>query len=343
MKNKILFSACCLISFHVNAQTEKVSFIKHETQKKVEVNVGGKHFTSFIYPDNLEKPVLYPILAANGQLLTRGFPLDTREGERVDHPHHVGLWLNYESVNGLDFWNNSYNIPADKKSKYGWIRNVKVEQVQEGKNKGTLSYSANWENQATKVLLKEKTIFVFTGKGNSRSIDRTTTLTAMQDTVVFKDVKDGMLGLRLTKELEFKTDKVEEFTDAQGNVTKVSASGNGANGNYLTSTGATGAGVWGTRAVWCLLYANKAGKPLSVSIIDHPKNPGYPTYWHARDYGLFAANPLGQEVFSNGKEKLNMVLKPGQSVTFKYRIVVDSDEIPTASVLDQQAKDFSKK
>ncbi|RZM25344.1 MAG: hypothetical protein EOO88_19665, partial [Pedobacter sp.] len=94
---------------------------------------------------------------------------------------------------------------------------------------------------------------------------------------------------------------------------------------------------------WCLLYANKAGKPISVAMIDHPKNPGFPTYWHARDYGLFAANPLGQEVFSNGKEKLNMVLKPGQSVTFKYRIVVDSDEVPTAAVLDQQAKDFSKK
>jgi len=343
MKNKILLIACCLFSLHLNAQTEKVSFLRNDDKKSVEVNIGGKHFTTFIYPDNLEKPVLYPILAANGQLVTRGFPLKTREGERVDHPHHVGLWLNYESVNGLDFWNNSYNIPADKKSKYGWIRNVKVEAVKESKNQGTLSYSANWENQAAKVLLKEKTTFLFSGTTSSRNIDRITTLTAMQDTVTFKDVKDGMLGLRLTKELEFATDKVEEFTDSQGNVTKVSASGNGANGNYLTSTGTKGAGVWGTRAVWCLLYANKEGQPISVAMIDHSKNPGYPTYWHARDYGLFAANPLGQEVFSNGKEKLNLVLKPGQSITFKYRVIVNSGETPNAAVLDEQAKDFSKK
>lgn len=342
MKNKFLLGACCLISIHVNAQSEKVAFIKHDNKKSIDVNIGGKHFTSFIYPDDLEKPILYPIKSANEQLVTRGFPLASREGERVDHPHHVGLWLNYESVNGLDFWNNSYNIPAERKVKYGWIRNVKVEETKDGKNNGTLSYSANWENQAKKVLLKEKTSFIFSGTSNSRTIDRITTLTA-QDTVTFKDVKDGMIGLRLTKELEFATDKVEEFTDSQGNVTKVSASGNGANGNYLTSNGTKGAGVWGTRAVWCMLYAKKEGKPLAVTMIDHPKNPGYPTYWHARDYGLFAANPLGQEVFSNGKEKFNLVLKPGQSVTFKYRIIIDSGETPNAAFLDQQAKDFGKK
>ncbi len=343
MKNKLLLTACCLVSLQVNAQTEKVSFVNHQDQKSVEVSIGGKYFTSFIYPDNLEKPVLYPIVAANGQFITRGFPLNKRDGERIDHPHHVGLWLNYESVNGLDFWNNSYNIPADKKAKYGWIRNVKLIRTQVARNAGTLSYSANWENQAAKVLLEEKTTFVFSGAGNTRTIDRITTLTAMQDTVTFKDVKDGMLGIRLTKELEFATDKVEEFTDSQGNVTKVSASGNGANGNYLTSVGTKGAGVWGTRAVWCMLYANKEGKPLSVTMIDHPKNPGYPTYWHARDYGLFAANPLGQEVFSNGKEKLNLILKPAQSVTFKYRIIIGSDQNPNAGFLDEQAKDFSKK
>jgi len=173
-------------------------------------------------------------------------------------------------------------------------------------------------------------------------VDRITTLTAQKDTVRFKDIKDGMVGLRLTKELEFATDKVEEFTDSRGNVTKVSASGNGASGNYLTSEGKTGAGVWATRGTWCMLYGIKEGKPLSVAIIDHPKNPGYPTYWHARDYGLFAANPLGQEVFSNGKEKLNLTLKPGESVTFRYRMLITTNETVVPETLNQQASAFSK-
>ncbi|TKC09516.1 DUF6807 domain-containing protein [Pedobacter frigoris] len=343
MKNKLMLTVCCLVSLHVHAQSEDVSFVSNSKKERVEVMIGGKHFTNFIYPKDLEKPVLYPIISAGGQLVTRGFPLEKRDGERIDHPHHMGLWLNYESVNGLDFWNNSYNIPVDRKSKYGWIRNVRIERTESGKNKGILSYSANWENQAAKVLLREQTTFVFSGTSDSRTIDRTTILTAAEDSVFFKDVKDGMLGIRLTKELEFASDKVEEFTDSQGNVTKVSASGNGANGNYLTSKGITGAGAWGTRGNWCMLYANKEGKPLAVSIIDHPKNPGYPTYWHARDYGLFAANPLGQQVFSNGKETLNLKLKPGQSITFKYRIIINSGIILTADALDQQAKDFSKK
>lgn len=328
---------------YVQAQSERVSFASKFKENRVEVMIGGKHFTSFIFPSDLEKPVLYPIVAPNGQVVTRGFPLEKRNGERIDHPHHVGLWLNYESVNGLDFWNNSYNIPADKKSKYGWIRNISVERMENGKNKGILGYSAKWENQTGLVLLNEQTTFIFSGLSDLRTIDRITTLTAGKDSVFFKDVKDGMLGIRLTKELEFATDKVEEFTDSQGNITKVSASGNGANGNYLTSEGVTGINAWGTRGNWCMLYAEKAGQPLGVTIIDHPKNPGYPTYWHARDYGLFAANPLGQQVFSKGKETLNLNLKPGESVTFRYRIIINSGRIMKAEELEEQAKDFSKK
>jgi hypothetical protein len=340
--NKILILACCCFSLQTSAQMKAVKVLESKTDKSVSVSIDGKPFTNLIFPDNMEKPVLYPINAANGAIVTRGFPLKSRDGERTDHPHHIGYWLNYESVNGLDFWNNSYAIPADRKAKYGWIRNVKITGTKSGAKTGELSYTANWENQNKDVLLKEDTRFVFSGTTDTRTVDRITTLTAQKDTVRFKDIKDGMVGLRLTKELEFVSDKVEEFTDSQGNVTKVSASGNGASGNYLTSEGKTGAGVWSTRGTWCMLYGIKEGKPLSVAIIDHPKNPGYPTYWHARDYGLFAANPLGQEVFSNGKEKLNLTLKPGESVTFRYRMLITTNEPVVPETLNQQASEFGK-
>lgn len=328
------------MSLNLIAQT-KVTVVKSPNENKVDVSIDGKPFTSLIYPANMEKPVLYPINAANGAIVTRGFPLNSRDGERTDHPHHVGYWLNYESVNGLDFWNNSYAIPAERKSKYGWIRNVKVTNTKSG-TVGRISYTANWENQSADILLKETTTFAFSGTTNSRTIDRTTTLTAQKDTVRFKDIKDGMLGLRVTKELEFASDKVEEFTDSQGNITKIAASGNGASGDYLTSEGKTGTGVWATRGKWCVLKGIKEGQPLSVAIIDHPRNPGYPTYWHAREYGLFAANPLGQEVFSNGKEKLNLTLKPGQSVTFRYRMIITSNEKIKGETLNTQAAEFGK-
>lgn len=340
--NKYLIIGCCLLSMQLNAQTKKVSFLDHGKQQKVDVLIDGKPFTSFLYPDNLEKPVLYPLQTASGLTVTRGFPLDKRGNERTDHPHHVGLWFNYESVNGLDFWNNSYNIPADKKSKYGWIRSVRVVNVREGNTKGTLNYTANWENQDKTVLLKEATSFIFSGTDDSRTIDRITTLTAQKDTVYFKDVKDGVLGIRVTKELELPSDKEELYTDNNGIVTKIAPTKNGANGDYLTSAGKKGNDAWGTRGNWCVLFGLKDQQPVSIAVIDHPKNPGYPTYWHARDYGLFAANPLGQAVFSNGKEHLNLTLKPGEAVTFRYRVIIGSGKKQTAEVLNKQAADFGK-
>jgi hypothetical protein len=340
--NKLFITACCCFALQSVAQNKSVMVLKSKSDKSIAVTIDGKPFASLVFPDNMEKPVLYPINAANGTTVTRGYPLKSRDGERTDHPHHVGYWLNYESVNGLDFWNNSFAIPVERKSKYGWIRNVKVTNTKSGTKTGELSYTANWENQAKDVLLIEETRFVFTGTKNTRTIDRITTLTAQKDTVHFKDIKDGMLGLRVTKELEFASDKVEEFTDSQGNITRIAASGNGASGNYLTSEGKTGAGVWATRGSWCLLYGIKEGQPLSVAIIDHPKNPGYPTYWHARDYGLFAANPLGQEIFSNGKEKLNLKLSPGKSISFRYRMLITTNENVKPESLDKEAIIFSK-
>jgi hypothetical protein len=343
-----LIAVCGVVCLQLAAQAQdkglqSVSFNHHASASKVDVLVGGKPFTSFLYTDQLEKPVLYPLIAAGGLTLTRGFPLDKNGSERTDHPHHVGLWFNYESVNGLDFWNNSYNIPAEKKAKYGWIRNVKVDKATGGKTKGTLRYTANWEKQDRTALLKESTQFIFSGTQNTRTIERTTTLTALKDTVYFKDVKDGMLGIRVTKELELPSDKEDSYTDNNGIVTKISPSKNGANGDYITSEGKKGNDAWGTRGRWCMLFGSKAQQAVSIAVIDHPANPGYPTYWHARDYGLFAANPLGQAVFSKGKENMNLKLKPGQSVTFRYLVVLSTDQVPNATQLNALADDFSKK
>ena len=134
-----------------------------------------------------------------------------------------------------------------------------------------------------------------------------------------------MLGLRVAHELELPSDEKKEFKDDKGNVTIIEGSADGApSGNYITSEGKEGDAAWGTRAQWCMLYGKQGDDTTSIVIIDHPRNVGYPTYWHARGYGLFAANPLGQKVFSNGKETLNFALKQGQSVTFRYRIVIAS-------------------
>jgi hypothetical protein len=287
--------------------------------------------------------VLYPIHAANGAVVTRGFPLDPRPGEPTDHPHHTGLWFNFENVNGLDFWNNSYAIPQNKKSQYGWIRTDRILKATGGKT-GILAYHANWTDQQKHILLEETTRFEFSGNGNQRIIDRFTTLTADTD-VIFNDAKDGMLGLRLAHELQIPATEDQQFTDNKGNITLVKAGADHvANGNYITSAGKTGNDAWSTRGTWCKVFAKMGADSVSIAIIDHRKNPNYPTFWHARGYGLFAANPLGEKVFTNGKSAINLKLKTGQSVTFRYRIVVTSgDKTITAAALNEMATAFAAK
>ena len=332
-----------LSSVTLAQNSEPVKVVKSTAENKVDIFIGNKPFTTFLYPDTLEKPVLYPVHAANGTVVTRGFPLNPRPGDPTDHPHHIGIWFNFENLNGLDFWNNSYAIPQSKKSAYGWIRTDRILEAKSGKT-GVLAYHANWTNQQKEIILQETTRFEFSGDANQRIIDRVTTLKADMD-AVFKDAKDGMLGLRLAHELQIPDAADQKFTDDKGNVTVVKGgSDHVANGTYLTSAGKTGNDAWSTRGVWCKVYAKMGTDSVSIAIIDHPKNVNYPTFWHARGYGLFAANPLGEKIFTNGKSEKNLTLKKGESVTFRYRIVITngSETISTAK-LNELAEGFGKK
>ncbi len=339
LRSFIVFIFCFSIMLSVKSQS-RVEVIRKSNEPKVNIFIDGKPFTTFFFTDTLEKPVLYPIYTANGQTITRGYPLQPKAGDPTDHPHHIGLWFNYENVNGLDFWNNSFAIPEDKKETYGWIKTEGITQTKSGA-KGILSYDARWEDKHHNVLMKEATTFNFSGNGHLRIIDRTTTLTAVKE-VLFKDAKDGMLGLRVAHELQIPDTATKTFTDDKGNVTIVKAD-TLSTGNYITSEGKEGNAAWGTRAIWCMLYGKIGADTVSIAIIDHPENVGFPTYWHARGYGLFAVNPLGQKIFSNGADELNFKLPVGKSVTFRYRIIIDSDNKRlTSQEIDNLAADFDK-
>ncbi|MDE3237170.1 MAG: PmoA family protein [Bacteroidota bacterium] len=319
-KSLSLFSLMFAASF-INAQKmETIHIVNNKEKKEVVVTVNNKPFTSLLYSDTLYKPFLYPVYAPDGAVVTRGYPMQPRAGEPTDHPHHSGIWFNYENVNGLDFWNNSFAIPAAKKKGYGSIKNVQVLSADHNR----ITYSADWIDFDKNVLLTETTSLIFEVHGHDYIIDRITTLSAKQD-VAFNDAKDGLLGMRVTKELQIPTMESKTFKDDKGIVTTVKAVKDPSiNGTYITSEGKEGDNAWATRGNWCLLYGRKQNDMISIAMIDHPKNIGYPTYWHARGYGLFAANPLGQKIFSNGKEELNFHLAKGNTATFRYRIVIAS-------------------
>jgi hypothetical protein len=329
----IIGSGCKVTNKNASHSEGLITLVNKESDKKVDVLIDGNLFTSYLYADDisvLKKTTLYPIIAANarqpdrqGETITRGYPLATRPNERTDHPHHIGAWLNFGDVNGLDFWGNSDEINTPKE-KLGTIRHDKIVDLENGKNKATMVVQANWLNPDGSVLLKEETKFVFYAENGKRMIDRMTTLTAQKEVVSFNDTKEGMFAIRTARELEHPSDIPVNLSDVNGNKTTAKViDNNGVSGHYLSSEGIEGTDVWGTRAKWMALSGTINKQDITLVIMDKPKNIGYPTYWHARSYGLFSANPFGQEAFTDGKEKsMNFSLSPNSSVTFTYRIAI---------------------
>ncbi len=293
-------------------------------ERRVDVTVDGKPFTSYAWPERLAKPVLYPIRTARGTLVTRGFPLDPRPGERVDHPHQVGLWFNFGDVNGVDFWGNSEAIPPAERAKMGVIRHREIVATRGGPGRGQLEVRMDWVLPGAAASLEEQTRFVFRADAGSRGIDRLATLLAKGGKVTFRDTKEGMLGLRVARALEQPADKPEVFTDASGKPTAVPVLDNaGVTGAYTSSEGLKGDAVWGTRARWVALSGRVGDEDVVLLMLDHPKNPGHPTCWHARGYGLLAANPFGPKAFSNGKEaERPYSLDAGASAVFRHRLLI---------------------
>jgi hypothetical protein len=305
------------------APDKGVTVVPNEAARRVDVLVDGQPFTSYIWPDTLKVPTLFPLRAASGTIVTRGFPLEPRPGERVDHPHHVGLWLSYGNVNGVDFWNNSTALPAEQQAKMGTVVHRRIVKTRGGADQGELEVETDWMMPGGQPILRETADFIFRAGPDRRAVDRVSTLTALDKPVVFNDDKEGLFGLRVRRELEQPSNDAVTFTDASGRPTTVKAMDNtGVSGLYRSSEGKTGDAVWGTRGRWTMLTGKVDQEALALIMLDHPQNIGFPTYWHARGYGLFAANPLGQGIFSNGKEKLNFTIQPAKSATFRYRLVI---------------------
>jgi hypothetical protein len=354
MKIKSISTILFLVIFLLScSQQKKITFINQEAEKRIDVLVNGKLFTSYCWPDNVMKPILFPINTSAGTTITRGYPIKNRPFETTDHPHHNGEWLNYGDVNGYNFWGNTgqanradTSAAARKRiSKLGSIKHLKFESMTGGDGEGVLVCDESWILDATgKELMAEKTEYHFIAKGSNQIIDRITTLTAREDSVTFRDTKEGMFGMRVARQLEIPSKDKRTMTDAQGNPSPDAVvSTEGVTGDYRSSEGIKGDSVWSTRAKWMDLFGNIGEEKISVVICDHPKNVSYPTYWHARGYGLFCLNPFGARDFTKGKVVLNYTIPPGKSITLRYRTIVHSGSHLTDAEINALSDEFAGK
>jgi hypothetical protein len=271
------------------------------------VTIDGKPFTVFHPGVDANKPYLSPLESADGKVVTRRFPMEKVEGESRDHLHHRGLWFSYDDVNGVKFWEND---PSYTKGHIG-KQVVTNTQWKGGGKSGTLTATVEWRDPDGKTLIVETREMVFHTDPKLRIIDFNTTLKAAAD-VTFGDTKEGAFAIRLA----------EPFTEKKGGV-MVNADGK-----------ERMAKVWGQRSNWVDYSAMVDGEQLGVAIFDSPKNPRHPTYWHARDYGLFALDPFGRKAFDENQEESQWKLPKGDSLTFHWRVVIHPGNAETGHVAD---------
>jgi hypothetical protein len=274
----------------------------------VAIEVDGKPFATFHAGEKANKPYLAPLRSASGKIVTRGFPMEDIPGESRDHLHHTGLWFSYDDVNGVKFWEND---PSYTKPNIGRIVVTHTE-TKNGDKSGKLTATMEWRDPAGKVLLVENRDMIFYSDPKLRTIDFHITLTAAQG-VTFGDTKEGAFAIRLH----------DNFTERKG-------------GKMVDANGRTGmVNVWGKRSNWVDYTGEVDGERLGVAIFDNPKNPHYPTYWHARDYGLFSLNPFGQNSFDENMPENKTKLATGQKLTYWWRVVIHPGDAGIADLYKQ--------
>jgi hypothetical protein len=182
---------------------------------------------------------------------------------------------------------------------------------------------------------------VFRAGADQRIIERNTTLTAIDQPVTFRDNKEGSLGLRVTRALEQPAERAEIFTDASGKPAKERVLNNeGVTGLYTSSEGLKGDKVWGTRGKWTMLTGTVGSEAVTIAMLDHPSNPTYPTYWHARGYGLFSANVFSRKVFDDKEPEFTLTLQPGKSVTLRHQVLILTGP-PSTAAIDRAQQAFA--
>jgi hypothetical protein len=290
---------------------EGVQISNLESEGVLRITINGKLFTEYHYKD-VPKPYYYPLLGPDELAMTRKWPMENEPGEH-DHKHHRSLWYGHQSVNGLDFW--------DEEPKACKTVHTGFKEITSGAQEGVIKSTDNWVAQdGTVICSDERTFRIYNRPDNERMFDFDITIhTPPGKDVVFGDNKDGVMATRVAESMRL-----------------VDAKKKPGEGHIVLSTGLRDEDTWGKRADWCDYYGPVDGKIVGVAIFDHPSNPRHPTWWHVRDYGLFAANPYGVHDFEKKPAGTGDLTVPaGGSITYRYRFYMHEGNEQQAQVKEK--------
>lgn len=305
-----------------NAHGADPHVVLNRLDDRVRVKVGNQLFTEYVFK-GASRPYCYPVLAPDGTSLTRDFPMKRTPGEDADHKHHRALMFAHSDVNEIDFWNEGTSGTRFPK---GITLHHGILEATSG-DFGLLRVSNRWVAPDGKLVATDETTIRFRGTAESRMIDYEVTVHALPDTpLVMGDNKDGTMAIRVPRWMTLPHRK------------KVSAG----NGHIVTSQGDRDDAAWGKRAEWCDYFGEQDGKTYGIAIFDHPENLRHPTWWMARNYGLFAANPFGQHHFEPDQkhpdDKGDYTIPTGGSLTLRYRFYFHMGDEDVGTVAEHFAE-----
>ncbi len=290
---------------------------------QIEVSIGGKPFTTYYFDSKVAKPYLMPLRSAHGTIVTRGYPVGNEVPPGSQHdpsfePHQRPLYFAHGNIDGLDFWGEE---AFDKmfhdhgKQSYGHMVMQKIDDVRGG-DPAVIRAQFTLEDPNGRVIGEETQAFAFRGDEHTRIIDCEFTVNATNGPLTFGDSKEGTFGIRLIKDLDSPP------------------------AHMVNSSGAEGEkAIWGKRADWVNYDGKVGGEEVGIAILDSPKSFRHPTTWHARGYGLFAANPFGWRDFTRDpNQDGSWTIPEHKSLLFKYRVIIHDGDYKTAKIAEAYQK-----
>jgi len=272
---------------------------------KLRIEINGEFFSNYIYED-VSRPFLYPVVGPSNLPITRNWPMGYKKGEAKDHPHHRSLWYSHGDINGHDFWSES--------DKAGTTKHVYFKEITSGSDAGRIvSLNQLVAKDGSIVGTDTREITIHNRPGSERIIDFNITIHASHGDLNLGDTKEGSMAIRLAPTLRLKGEVGE--------------------GHIVNSEGVKDGKTWGKRAKWVDYYGPIDENTVGVAIFDHPGNPRHPTWWHVRDYGLFAANPFGIHNFERKEKGVgDFNVTSGSEVSWKYRFYMHQGDTESANV-----------
>lgn len=260
----------------------------HHEAGQVRILVGGKPIARYVYRDeDVSRPYFCDLREPGGVQVTRTYP-PVEGKDPTDHgTFHPGLWLAFGDLNGSDFWRNKARVEHVQYGGPGVVRDASRFAV---KNRYLSEAGQPLGTEVCRVAAWSRPA------GTLLLID--SELTPAGEELVFGDQEEMGLGVRLATPLI---------------VTK--------GGRIRSSEGKENEkGIRGTNAAWVDYSGVVDGRRVGVTLMPDPEN-FRPSWYHARDYGLLAANPFGRNALTGG-EKSAVVVKKGDMLRLRFGVLL---------------------